>query len=120
MQAATWTAVVVLPTPPFWFAIAYTVPIRATTLAGGPADKGALRCHPGASREALRRRRHLPEDVQRPALGRGVRIDGADVGRLEPEDRRRDGAGLRLGRLDEPLPRHQHPAGQKQGRGVLA
>jgi hypothetical protein len=27
MHAATLTAVVVLPTPPFWFAIAYTVPI---------------------------------------------------------------------------------------------
>src|SRR3954454_8503882 len=27
MQAATLTAVVVLPTPPFWFAIAYVVPM---------------------------------------------------------------------------------------------
>src|SRR3954454_16993427 len=27
MHAATFTAVVVFPTPPFWFAIAYTVPI---------------------------------------------------------------------------------------------
>jgi hypothetical protein len=26
MHAATFTAVVVLPTPPFWLAIAYTVP----------------------------------------------------------------------------------------------
>src|ERR1700742_197470 len=29
MHAATLTAVVVFPTPPFWFAIAYTVPIAA-------------------------------------------------------------------------------------------
>jgi hypothetical protein len=27
MHAATLTAVVVLPTPPFWLAMAYTVPI---------------------------------------------------------------------------------------------
>ena len=32
-HAARLTAVVVLPTPPFWFAIAYTVPIRRWTLA---------------------------------------------------------------------------------------
>lgn len=37
MQAATFTAVVVFPTPPFWLAIAYTVPMAAT-LAGGAAD----------------------------------------------------------------------------------
>jgi hypothetical protein len=29
MQAATFTAVVVFPTPPFWLAIAYVVPMAA-------------------------------------------------------------------------------------------
>src|SRR3954463_2949471 len=38
MQAATLTAVVVLPTPPFWFAIAYTVDIVDPTLARAAAD----------------------------------------------------------------------------------
>jgi hypothetical protein len=33
MQAATLTAVVVFPTPPFWFAIAYTLPMTGPTLA---------------------------------------------------------------------------------------
>src|SRR3954447_21166384 len=35
MHAATLTAVVVFPTPPFWLAIAYTVPIRRRTLPRG-------------------------------------------------------------------------------------
>jgi hypothetical protein len=36
MHAATLTAVVVFPTPPFWLAIAYTVPICPQgTAAGG-------------------------------------------------------------------------------------
>src|SRR3954470_9642661 len=35
MHAATLTAVVVFPTPPFWLAIAYTVPIWRRTLARG-------------------------------------------------------------------------------------
>src|SRR5687767_2559127 len=36
MQAATLTAVVVLPTPPFWFATAYTMPMARPTLAADP------------------------------------------------------------------------------------
>src|SRR3954463_3815621 len=43
MQAATLTAVVVLPTPPFWFAMAYTMPIRRPTLAAVPADLAGRR-----------------------------------------------------------------------------
>jgi hypothetical protein len=31
VQEARLTALVVLPTPPFWFAIAYTVPIAGQT-----------------------------------------------------------------------------------------
>src|SRR4051794_36911707 len=38
MHAATLTAVVVFPTPPFWFAMAYTVPMTSTTLAARTAD----------------------------------------------------------------------------------
>src|SRR5687768_8162026 len=35
MQAATFTAVVVFPTPPFWFAIAYTMPMTRADASGG-------------------------------------------------------------------------------------
>src|SRR5215204_1475179 len=38
MQAATLTAVVVLPTPPFWLAMAYTMPMAKATLSTGAAD----------------------------------------------------------------------------------
>src|SRR4028118_1645750 len=48
MHAATFTAVVVLPTPPFWFAIAYTVPIRVQRT-GAPGRTRALARGPAAT-----------------------------------------------------------------------
>src|SRR4051794_37223529 len=44
MHAATLTAVVVFPTPPFWLAIAYTVPIVRGTLAGDPVGSASFVC----------------------------------------------------------------------------
>src|SRR5687767_15603812 len=84
MLAARFTAVVVLPTPPFWLAIATTLPIdlEATAEVGrngaGFSPSPVIRRfgsepssgerpfarHPCAPRESLRRRRHLAEDVQ--------------------------------------------------------
>src|SRR5271170_6656095 len=69
MHAPTFTAVVVLPTPPFWLAIAYTVPttckLAPITVRGVPAGpQRALAGHPGAPREPLRGVCNLQIQVQ--------------------------------------------------------
>src|SRR5215210_973118 len=40
MHAATLTAVVVFPTPPFWLAMAYTMPIATPDASGGGGGSG--------------------------------------------------------------------------------
>ena len=66
MHAATLTAVVVLPTPPFWLAIAYTVPMATVDASGGTVGRAAesigalersqraLARHAGPARKARR------------------------------------------------------------------
>src|SRR5690242_19454800 len=79
MQAPTLTAVVVLPTPPFWLATAYTVPI-ACKLA-----ERALARRSRASREARGRRRHLLEHVEVAVAGARKRLYRADLPQAETE-----------------------------------
>src|SRR3981081_2856140 len=83
MHAPTLTAVVVLPTPPFWFATAYTVPIAveasaargqtpALSALGAPrwpsrprgSPQRASVGHARPPREARRSRSHLPVEVK--------------------------------------------------------
>src|SRR5918996_2869921 len=42
MEAPRLTAVVVLPTPPFWFATARTLPMPGLKLRGGPVGRACL------------------------------------------------------------------------------
>src|SRR3954469_25977124 len=84
MHAATLTAVVVLPTPPFWFAIAYTVPIR------GHGTGGV-----GRTRSAVRRRSsslNLDFTLRVAACGPFLVGGGTPVASVEPLSRRRGGA----------------------------
>src|SRR5262245_30634066 len=103
MHAARFTAVVVLPTPPFWFAIAYTAPIAAS-VASAPANRTgesrkmrvsasarALLRHPGAARQVGGGRAGLADQVQMPMLE-----PGPSANRLDPLGRHRE---LRRGAL---------------------
>src|SRR5215207_7930963 len=120
MQAATLTAVVVFPTPPFWFAIANTVLIANPKLASRAAGSGRQRALCGHSRPpwiALRRGRDLAEDVQRAALGARVRLDRQHPVALEAERLRRRQPVRLLHRVDRALPRDQQAAFAQQRRG---
>src|SRR6266496_35961 len=106
MQAATFTAVVVLPTPPFWFAIAYTVPMRLLKLAarsvGGrdhlfateaasPSTRGLDRSFAGHSRAAgvaSGRRPDLRAEVEVSFVRPGEGLNGDGFGLAQPERRR--------------------------------
>ena len=87
MHAATFTAVVVLPTPPFWLAIAYTVPIArklapiATRLRGGPAVfvRASGACAPCPAGKPRRGLGDLLEDVQMVVVRALERLDAADL-----------------------------------------
>src|ERR1700730_15599488 len=103
MHAARLTAVVVLPTPPFWLAIAYTVPMiarklaaaavgagpgpgaRSDTLASRYATERALNRHPRSAWKPIRGFAHLRHQVEVSVLSARIwpHTDGLD--RLEPE-----------------------------------
>ena len=134
MQAATFTAVVVFPTPPFWFAMAYTVPMTAldaSDVGGGarpgrarqrssPCGQRAFCCDSRPAREIRRRGRDLPIDVQRPPLGARKGRHGLHPVRLESQSRRGREPVRGLLIADEALPRDQRTAIREQGSGVLA
>ena len=131
MQAATLTAVVVFPTPPFWLAMAYTMPMATPDASGGRGGSGrfppfgAMLVRSQRSFFADRRRlvampgrrgyragvgANLAQHVQGAPPRAGVRHDTADRIRREPEVGRRRG---RVGRFlvrHPALPGHQRPA----------
>src|SRR4051795_13323064 len=82
-QAAMLTAVVVLPTPPFWFATAYTEPIggRPYRVVQRPnlSSERSLLGHAGSARQFRRRRTALSKDVDVPVARPRVGPDPADV-----------------------------------------
>src|SRR5919206_1474355 len=126
MQAATLTAVVVFPTPPFWLAIAYTVPMEATTLAtrtvgrGLAASERPLERHSGAARKAIGGGRDLADEYERRRAGAWIRLDRADLRRREAQVRGCEPAGLGLGGIEVPLPGHEDALVAQQRRSVLA
>ena len=136
MHAATLTAVVVLPTPPFWLAMAYTVLIRSPTLAARTADPApltryrrafnagfsrtaavSLQSRPGAgSRAAWARSCAHP---QRAALGSRERHGPPAAPPPPARARRRSCAVGGFGLTDLALPSDDHAAVAQQRRGVL-
>ena len=129
MHAATFTAVVVLPTPPFWLAIAYTVPIRCKLAPIAPLARhcrgrqsgengvrscGAVSPRAGACapcpRGAGSARASSPTFAKTcrwwsraPANGR----DAADLRQLQPELRRRAVAAASSSGVAAPAPVHE-------------
>src|SRR6185437_9413767 len=105
MHALTFSAVVVLPTPPFWFAIAYTVAIgcklaahavRAADPRGNfrivrplSGAEWSLACDPRPARESLGRCARLHPDVQVTVGGRCERTHAADLRQLKTQQARR-------------------------------
>src|SRR5918999_3939462 len=95
MEAPRLTAVVVLPTPPFWFATARTLPIQVFKLRGGAVGSASvvgsvpngvvlptqrpLRRHPRPPRKPLGRGRDLAEHVEMTVTGPGERLDRTNV-----------------------------------------
>src|SRR6202035_4153047 len=103
MHAATLTAVVVLPTPPFWFAMAYTVPTRCKL---APIADGRLlpSGKPGAAvRSAASLRRRAVACAQAPPA--------ADTARASRPPLRRDAGD------DLAPPRTARPSGSQPSRG---
>src|SRR5947208_5083979 len=115
-QAARFTAVVVLPTPPFWFATAYT---RPGTRSGYSGERTLPR-DPGPSREARRSRLDFRYDEQsRPGLrSRAAELfryarHAVDLGaRADVEDR----CPARSDQRQTPLQRHRR-RGERLGDG---
>ena len=122
------TAVVVLPTPPFWFAIAYTEPIRRPTLPiahDGPrastrrAERALLR-HSRAARQVRRGGAALSDHVE-------VAVARARVGAHAAGSRRAPSRGALAARSSSrllvgaapALPGDQHAALDQQRRGEL-
>src|ERR687892_1031143 len=104
--------------------------MRPTTLATAAADstRMSLRAaaertldrHARAARKALRGGRDLAEHVERAGAGGRVRVDGADLERLEADLGSGGRAFSRLVVFDGALPRHERAAACEQRRGVLA
>ena len=114
MHAATFTAVVVLPTPPFWLAIAYTVPMRGTL-----APEGTLASDPHTPGKPGRRLGDLFVDVQAMVQSACVRLGVADLAQTQAQQP----GGIVSGRLSLHVatapPVDEQPTGTQQRRGVL-
>src|SRR5581483_310266 len=102
-QAARLIALVVLPTPPFWFANAKTFP----TTVPSSLRKRTFPCHARAARKAGRSGAELAQHEQTRRRGDG--LSGQAFG--DTGDMRR------LGRL--PDPEHDEPAGPNEGQAPL-
>src|SRR5271165_6149753 len=121
MHAPTFTAVVVLPTPPFWLAIAYTVPTScklAPITVRGFAQR-PLAGHAGAPREAPGRIPHLQVQVQVMVRGALEGSHGTHLDAPQAELAGRPQGGLLLILRPPASPVHQRPSQPQQGRRVL-
>src|ERR687896_378422 len=124
MEAPRLTAVVVLPTPPFWFATARTLPMPGLKLRGGPVGRASvigsapngvvlptqrtLHRHPGPPRKALGRGRHLAKHVEMAVAGPREGLDRPNVIERHPHL----GCGplpqTQFAGANPPLPGNQH------------
>src|SRR3954447_2692715 len=122
------TAVVVLPTPPFWLATAYTEPIRAdltewpsaqTRAATGLCTQRALLRHPRAPRQLVRRGAAFSQHVQMAVPRARVRPHPADVFGLHRQFPGDAGELSLLIRVAAALPGHEYAVVDQEWRRQL-
>jgi hypothetical protein len=103
MQAATLTAVVVLPTPPFWLAMAYTMPMTSVDASGGRGGSGryALIARKWCGLSAASWQSAGVSSPFRPAAGTRAAWDRSCAARAAFAARTR-GTGLRTARARRP------------------
>src|SRR5687767_11511212 len=134
MHAATFTAVVVLPTPPFWFAIAYTVPIGEPRYRRGRSDgcggsgpnhrrwtpsggcQWPFAGHSRTTGKTCRSIHNLRVHVEMALFGPRKGLDPPDLALLEPQLGRRGGRIRLLRGIPGPFPRGERPAHGQQRR----